>query len=57
MQPNRIVVLDPAKDERRTAAIPTAMATARHLYVDEDRRRIWLPLSDGGRLGMLRFTR
>jgi virginiamycin B lyase len=50
-----IVVLDPITGERRSFAIPTKGATVRHLTFDEERKRVWLPLSDTGRLGLLQL--
>jgi streptogramin lyase len=54
---NLVVALDPVSGQRSSIAIPTAGATVRHLAIDEKRLRVWLPLSDRGRLGLLRFAR
>jgi virginiamycin B lyase len=52
-----IVVLDPVSGERRRAAVPTPGAVVRHLVVDERRGRVWLPMSDAGRLGVIDLSR
>lgn len=48
-----IVVLDPATGERRSFTIRTPRSTVRHITFDEERGRVWLPLSDTGRLGLI----
>jgi streptogramin lyase len=52
-----IVVLDPVRGERRRAAVPTPGAVVRHIVVDERRGRVWLPMSDAGRLGLIELRR
>jgi streptogramin lyase len=50
---NRVVVLDPVLDERVRARVPTPGGAIRNIVVDERRGRIWLPMSDTGRLGLI----
>jgi virginiamycin B lyase len=50
---NRIVLLDAVTGERRRALVPTPGSVVRNIVVDEARGRIWLPLSDTGRLGRI----
>jgi virginiamycin B lyase len=51
----RITVLDPARDERKRVQVIGAPTHARHIVVDERRGRIWLPLSDVGRIGLIEY--
>lgn len=48
-----VVALDPATGERRRYRLPTTGAAVRHLAEDARRGRIWLPLSDRGRIGLI----
>jgi virginiamycin B lyase len=50
---NRVVVLDPVLGGRVRARVPTPNGTIRNIAVDERRGRIFLPMSDTGRLGLL----
>jgi virginiamycin B lyase len=52
---NRVVVLDPVLDGRVRAPVPTPGGTIRNIAVDERRGRVWLPMSDAGRLGLLQL--
>jgi streptogramin lyase len=54
---DRLVGLDPETGERVHVAVTTPGATVRHMVVDDVRGRIWLPLSDGGRIGVLELVR
>lgn len=48
-----VIALDPRTRERVTFRIPTPGASVRHLAVDVDRGRVWLPLSDAGCIGLI----
>lgn len=48
-----VIALDPRTRERTTFRIPTPDAAVRHLAVDVERGRVWLPLSDAGRIGLI----
>ncbi|MGH7574565.1 MAG: hypothetical protein ACREM1_05460, partial [Longimicrobiales bacterium] len=48
-----VVALDPRARRRVTFRIGSSGATVRHLAVDAERGRVWLPLSDAGRLGLI----
>lgn len=50
---DRMMGYDPATDEFRALTIPTPGATVRHIAVDAERRRIWLPLSGTHRIGRI----
>jgi virginiamycin B lyase len=50
---NAVVALDPASGERRTWALPTPASTVRQMALDEVRGRVWLPMSDAGRIGLI----
>jgi virginiamycin B lyase len=52
---DQIVVFDPAAEERLRIALPTPGAFVRHLAIDEARRRVWAPLSDRGRIALIRY--
>jgi virginiamycin B lyase len=49
---DRLVGLNPSTGERVSVGV-SAGATIRHVLVDDERGRIWLPLSDRGRIGMV----
>lgn len=53
---DQVVVLEPESGERAVARMATRQATVRHLAVDVKRNRVWLPMSDGGRLGLVRLA-
>jgi len=53
---DRLVGLDPATGARVHAGV-TPGATIRHVLIDDTRGRIWLPLSDRGRIGLIELTR
>lgn len=48
-----VVALDPASGRRTTYRLPTRGAAVRHIAIDRKRGRVWLPLSDRGRIGMI----
>jgi virginiamycin B lyase len=48
-----IVALNPADGTRTRFRIPTAGAAVRHIAIDVQRDRVWLPLSDRGRIGLI----
>ena len=50
-----IVMLDPETGERARLALPTAGGVVRHIAIDEARGNIWLPMSDIGRIALLRL--
>jgi streptogramin lyase len=50
---NRVVVLDPRSDSRLRVPVLTPGGAIRNIAIDEMRGRIWLPMSDTGRLGLL----
>jgi virginiamycin B lyase len=53
-QPGRVTLLDPVLDAR--VRVPLASTSAvRSIAVDERRGRIWLPMSDVGRLALVEF--
>lgn len=52
---DQVVVLHPVLDQRRTAALPVRGAAVRHIVIDERRSRVWLPLSDAGRIGLVEY--
>lgn len=52
-----IVVYDPATGERRRAALPVPDGTVRHIAVDGERGRVWLPLSDAGVIALVHLGR
>jgi streptogramin lyase len=53
----RVVLLDPGSGAGHEVRIPTAGATIRHIGVDEKRRRVWLPMSDSGKIGRMDWKR
>jgi streptogramin lyase len=52
---SEVVALDPATGERVRFRVPTAGAVARSIAIDDARGRVWLPLSDRGRIGLIRL--
>lgn len=50
---NSIVVLDPATGERVSYPLPSPNATVRQILLDEARGRVWLPMSDAGKVGLI----
>jgi streptogramin lyase len=57
MSSGLLVMMDMESGERRTVRVPTPNATIRHIAVDEKRLRVWLPMSDAGRIGLVRLAR
>jgi len=51
----QVVVQDPQTGERAQAQFTTRGGTVRHIAVDEQRRRVWLPMSDRGVLGLVEY--
>ncbi len=54
---NRVVGLDPETGERVHMVVTTPGATVRDLVMDEERGRLWLPLSDRGRICLVEVAR
>lgn len=52
---SRVVVLDPVADRRINVQLSVPSGFVRHLAVDERRRRVWLPISDAGRIGLIEY--
>lgn len=52
---SRVVVLDPVADRRINVQLQLPSGFVRHLAVDERRRRVWLPISDAGRIGLIEY--
>jgi virginiamycin B lyase len=50
---NRIVVLDPVRDERVRVRIQSEGGVIRNIAIDEARGRVWLPMSDRAVLGLI----
>jgi virginiamycin B lyase len=50
---NRIVVLDPVRDERVRVRIQAEGGVIRNIAIDEARGRVWLPMSDRAVLGLI----
>jgi virginiamycin B lyase len=50
---NAVVALDPSTGERVSYPLPSPNATVRQILLDESRRRVWLPMSDAGKLGLI----
>ena len=50
-----VVVYDPRTGDRRVIPLPVPGGTVRHIAVDADRRRVWLPLSDIGVIAVIEF--
>ncbi|MEX0891533.1 MAG: hypothetical protein WEB88_05125 [Gemmatimonadota bacterium] len=48
-----LVVWDRAGAQRRTLRLPVAGGTVRHMVVDAERARVWLPLSDVGVIALV----
>jgi virginiamycin B lyase len=57
MSSGLLVMMDATTGERRTVRIPATNATIRQIAVDEKRLRVWLPMSDAGRIGLVRLAR
>jgi virginiamycin B lyase len=51
---DRLVILDPESGARTMLDIPTPRGTVRHLWIDELRGNVWLPMSDVGRIAVAR---
>ncbi len=51
--PSQIVALDPATGSRRAWQPATRSASIRDIAIDVKRGRVWLPLSDAGRIGLI----
>ena len=52
-----VVALDPSTGERRSFALASANAMVRQIVLDEVRGRVWLPMSDAGKLGLIERAR
>jgi virginiamycin B lyase len=50
-----VTVLDPVRNQRLRVRVPSAPSHARHIVVDEKRGRVWFPLSDVSRIGMVEY--
>jgi virginiamycin B lyase len=50
---SRVVVYDPVSGQRAFVQAPTRGGYIRDVFVDERRGRVWLPLSDVGRIGLV----
>jgi streptogramin lyase len=49
-----LMILDPESGARTSLDIPTPRGTVRHLWIDEARGNVWLPMSDVGKLAVAR---
>jgi len=54
--PNEMVVLDPRTGETARIAIRARKAYVRHVAIDAARNRVWLPMSDASRIGLLKLA-
>lgn len=52
-----IVVYDPAADRRVRYPLPLPGGTVRHMAIDADRGRVWLPMSDLGAIAVVELAR
>jgi hypothetical protein len=48
-------MLDPRSGRRTLIPVSQPGAAIRHIAFDKQRKRVWLPLSDAGMLGMLQL--
>lgn len=51
-----MIALDPRRRKHATFRIPTPGAIVRHLAVDVERARVWLPLSEAGKIGLIELA-
>lgn len=50
-----LVMLDPRTGERTAIPVRQHNAAIRHIGFDRERRRVWLPISDAGVIGLIRL--
>jgi virginiamycin B lyase len=52
-----VVALDPSTGERRSFPLASPKSMVRQIVLDEVRGRVWLPMSDAGKLGLIELAR